>query len=91
MSARFRSPEYELPLLGISIRAAQQLLYLAGAITSRPGHLRRQAVVTFKAGQTAQEMREELRLHGVTLKLAIADYAAELAHGAPTPGKGPKP
>ncbi|MCP3962149.1 MAG: hypothetical protein GY719_30265 [bacterium] len=64
--------------LGVGVSGARQLLHLAGAIRTRPGHSRRCAVVRLKAGLSAEAVQKELGLNHVSLEFAINDYAYEL-------------
>ncbi len=64
--------------LGISVSAARQLLAMAGAMRTRPGFERRQAVALLKQGAAPAEVERALRLHPLSLELAIRDYAVEL-------------
>ncbi len=75
---RFRDAKRVAVELGISISAARQLLAMAGAIRTRPGFERRQAVALLKQGAAPAEVERALRLHPLSLELAIRDYAVEL-------------
>ena len=66
--------------LGVTPSAGRQMLALAGAIRTRPGHDRRAALTLLREGMTVAKVQAELpfRISMVTMELAIRDLAAEL-------------
>ena len=64
--------------LGISESAARQLLSCAGAIQTRPGFYRQRAARMLREGYAPEVIQARLRIHRITLELAIGDYAATL-------------
>ncbi len=73
-----RTPGAVAAELGISVSGARQLLHRAGALRTRPGHSRRCALALFEEGLSAAAVQKELKLHHVSLELAINDYAYKL-------------